>query len=240
MSASEAPAVRPTPLLQWGRALLKLEMFHPAGSTSGRAAAELAWKGDAVIEASGNGALAAAARARALGAALTVKPRGVFTHEMREALKLWGARLDAAAVPTLPPLDSDAAVAAYARTLGEELLRDLTQAPPLVVAPAGDRAALLGALQALQAKWPRVRAVALVAGDDELPDLPRAADLPAGVERVPVTRARAAQARSLLSRELGLLAGHAGAAAAAYAAEHGGVALVTSPGEREFSLERPP
>jgi len=34
-----------------------------------------------------------------------------------------------------------------------------------------------------------------------------------------------------------LLANHAGADAAAYARRHGGVAIVTAAGEREFSLE---
>ena len=72
--------------------------------------------------------------------------------------------------------------------------------------------------------------MALVAGDEELPDLPRG-------EGVPVTRAQARAARSLLARELGLLAGHASAAAAVYARDHGGLALVTGPGEREFSLD---
>jgi hypothetical protein len=43
-----------------------------------------------------------------------------------------------------------------------------------------------------------------------------------------------------VARELGLLASHAGAAAAVYAHEHGGVALITGPGEREFSLETVP
>jgi cysteine synthase len=238
MSASDATESRPTPLLRWGRALLKLEMFHASGSTWGRAAAELDWKGAGVLEASGNAALAAAARARALGAELIAVPRGVFTHEMREALKLWGARLDPAARPTLPRLD--AAVPAFARSLGRELAEQLTEAPAFLVAPAGEGAALLGALQALRDKWPQVKGVALVAADEELPDLPRAATFRSKIEQVPVSRAQAAQARARLSRELGLLAAHAGAAAAAYAAEQGGVALLGAPGEREFSLDRAP
>jgi hypothetical protein len=57
------------------------------------------------------------------------------------------------------------------------------------------------------------------------------------VERLAVSRRRASDARARLARELGLLAGHASAAAADYAREHGGVALVTGPGEREFSIE---
>jgi hypothetical protein len=83
-----------------------------------------------------------------------------------------------------------------------------------------------------------VRGVALLAADEELPDLPREAALPDGIERIRVTRAQAADARAKVTRELGLLASHASAAAAVYAHEHGGVALITAPGEREFSLER--
>src|SRR5439155_1335744 len=66
----------------------------------------------------------------------------------------------------------------FARTLGAELLEQLSEAPPLVVCPAADGAALLGALQALRQRWPRVRGVALIAADTELPDLPRSSDLP--------------------------------------------------------------
>jgi len=97
----------------------------------------------------------------------------------------------------------------------------------VVVAPAED-------IIAVRAR----RRVALIAADEELPDLPRHIELPADVERVPVTRAQAAAARSRVARELGLLATHAGAAAAVYAFEHGGVALLSAPGEREFSLDR--
>ncbi len=231
---------QPTPLLRWGEALLKLELLLPSGSASDRAAQEWDWRGagNAVIVASGNAALAAAKWARSSGVELTIAPRGVFTHEMRESLKLWGAHLDAALEPTLPPLDADAAAAIFARTLGAELVAELTAAPPLLVCPAGERAALLGALSALRGKWPAVRGVALLAADEELPDLPREAALPDGIERIRVTRAQAAEARAKVTRELGLLASHASAAAAVYAHEHGGVALITAPGEREFSLER--
>jgi len=241
MSNPDAILDRPTPLLRWGDALLKLEMFRPSGSCAGRAAQAWDWRGAgaAVIEASGNEAIAAAAWSRYSGVQIAIVPRGVFTHEMREILKLWGVQVGPQRQPTLPPLDSDAAAAIFARSLGAELLADLTVAPPLLVAPAGDRAALLGALSALRERWRDVRGVALVAADEELPDLPRHASLPDSVERVQVTRAQAAEARSRLARELGLLAGHAGAAAAVHANQHGGVALVTSPGEREFSLDRP-
>ncbi len=78
----------------------------------------------------------------------------------------------------------------------------------------------------------------LLAADEELPDLPRDSALPEGIERIRVTRAEASQAWARVARELGLLASHASAAAAVYAHEHGGVALITAPGEREFSLER--
>ena len=230
----------PTPLLRWGAGLLKLDLLLPSGTTSGRAAAE--WDfgdaGEAVIAASGNAAIAAAARARSSGVGLAVVPRGVFTHEMRATLQLWGVRLDPSARPTVPPLDSDAAIPLFARTLGAELLEQLAVEAPLVVCAAGERAALLGALEALRGRWPRVRGLALLAADEELPDLPREAELPDGVERLAVTRLVAAQARTRVARELGLLASHASAAAALYAHEHGGVALITAPGEREFSLER--
>jgi len=168
---------------------------------------------------------------------LAVVPRGVFTHEMRETLELWGARIDPQLEATLPALDSDAAAHLLARTLGAELIDDLEAPPALLVCPGGERAALLGALAALQEKWPSVRGVALLAAGEELPDLPREAVLPEGIERIRVTRAEASQARARVARELGLLASHASAAAAVYAHEHGGVALITAPGEREFSLE---
>jgi len=209
------------PLLRWDRALLALEMsrLSPAWDPA-RAGA---------VEATGNVAIAAAEWARRRGLQIAIVPRGVFTHEMREILKLWGVPM--AGKATLPPLDSEAAIAIFAQTYGAEL----PPKPALVVAAAGDRAALLGAISALG-----VRGIALVAADEELPDLPRSVDLPAAVERVAVTRRQAALARATVARELGLLAGHASAAAAVYAHDHGGVALVTSPGEREFSLDRSP
>ena len=234
----------PTPLLRWGAGLLKLDLLGTSGTTSGRVAEAWDFGGaaEAVIAASGNAAIAAAGRARACGVRLLVAPRGVFTHEMRETLQLWGVQLDPSARPTVPALDSGAAVAIYARTLGAELLAQLLAqlevAPPLLVCAGGEGAALLGALEALRSKWPAVRGVALVAADEELPDLPREVALPEGIERLAVPRAQAARARTRLARELGLLASHASAAAAAYAHEHGGVALITAPGEREFSLER--
>ena len=79
--------------------------------------------------------------------------------------------------------------------------------------------------------------VALLAADGELPDLPVEAPLPEDVERVRITFAQASSARSRLARTVGLLASHASAAAAVYAFEHAGLALITAPGEREFSLE---
>ncbi len=229
----------PTPILRWGAGLLKLDLLRASGATAGRAADAWDFGGaaEAVIAASGNAAIAAAGRARASGVRLVVAPQGVFTHEMRETLQLWGARLDPSALPTVPALDSDQAVPLYARTLGAELLAQLAVAPPLLVCAGGERAALLGALEALRSRWSFVRGVALVAADTALPDLPLEADLPAGIERVAVTRAQAAEARTRVARELGLLASHASAAAAAFSHEHGGVALITAPGEREFSLE---
>jgi hypothetical protein len=144
---------------------------------------------------------------------LEVALRGAVTHEMRETLKLWGVRLVQDGEPYAPPP------------------LELPELPELVVAPAADFAAI--------ASLP-VRKIALVAADEELPDLPLHAELPEGVERVAVTRAQAAAARSRVARELGLLATHAGAAAAVYVHDHGGVALLAAPGEREFSLDAPP
>ena len=206
-----------TPLLRWDSALLKLELLGDP---------RLAWPGGVTL--SGNQALAAAQSARGL---IAVALRGVVTHEMRQALRLWGATL----LPSAPPAPDLSAE--FARTLGTELAAELAQEPPLLVAPAGEASMLLGALRALRARWPKVRGVALVAGDAELPDLPREA--PEGVDRLAISFAQARDARARVARELGLLAGHASAAAAAYAQEHGGVALVTGPGEREFSLDPP-
>ena len=213
---------RATPLLRWGPALLKLELLGPPRRLVTQ---------PGVLEARGNAALAAAAGVRGL----TIVPRGPFTHEVRKGLELWGARLDPSARPTLASTDSDEAALLFQRTLGEELRQQLSEPPPLLVAPAGERAALLGALLALRTRWPSVRGLALAASDEELPDLP--AEVDSAFERVAVSRAQARVARARLARELGLLAGHASAAAAVYAFEHGGLALVSTPGEREFSLE---
>jgi hypothetical protein len=209
-----------TPLLRWGDALLKLELLRPRGSVSDRAPAPA---GPAAL--SGNQALSFARP----GAEFAL--RGVVTQEMRQALAIWGARIVGGAARWRP----DPAV--FAATLGKELLDQLARAPALIVCPAGEAEALAGAAAALRQRWPQVRAVALIAADVELPDLPLATDLSPGIERVAVTRMAAAEARAQVGRELGLLANHAGAAAAAYAHQHGGVAIVTAAGEREFSLE---
>ena len=209
-----------TPLLRWGDALLKLELFRPRGSVSDRAPAP---RGPA--EVTGNQALSFARP----DAELTL--RGAVTHEMREALRIWGVRL----VSGAPAWRPDPAV--FEATLGAELLEQLTDPPSVLVCPAGEGEALLGALAALRKRWPQVRGVALIAADAELPDLPRATELPQEIERVSVTRAAAAAARARLGRELGLLANHAGAAAAVCALDRSGVAIVTALGEREFSLE---
>jgi hypothetical protein len=151
--------------------------------------------------------------------------RGAVTHEMRKTLELWNARL----VQDAPRWQPDpAGMASELEGLDVSF----------VVAAAEDARALLAALEVLRRKRPSARAVALLAADVELPDLPLAADLPADVEQVRVSFAQASTARSRLARELGLLASHASAAAALHAFENGGgLALVTAPGEREFSLE---
>jgi hypothetical protein len=146
---------------------------------------------------------------------------------MRKTLEIWNAQLIGSAEAWQP--DPAALV--------RELVEALEVAPPLVVAPAADSAALAAVLPALQAKWPAVRGVALLAADIELPDLPLAADLADNLEQVRVGFAQASAARARVARTLGLLASHASAAAAVHAFEHGGLALVTAPGEREFSLE---
>jgi cysteine synthase len=174
---------------------------------------------------------------------------GAVTHEMRETLRIWGATFEQFAsreealrnarnMPgeALPPLDGPKASAELAGTLGAELLDDLTSAPAFVVAPAGAVAALLGAFQALRSRWPAVRAVALTAADEELPELPLKPELPAITTRA-VSFAEASRSRAELARTSGVLASHA-AAAAAMAARDGGLAIITSAGEREFSLER--
>lgn len=226
MPAFDALLDRPTPLLRFGRGLLKLELLRPTGGTEDRAVSLLT--GSGVLEATSGAALAAAAWSRARKLELVIRPRGRFTHEVRETLRIWGVRIDPEAQPTLPSLDSEAAVALYARSLGAELPET-----ELVIAPAGARAALLGC---------RARErLALIGADslerDELPDLPRETDLPSTLR---VSRDDAAAARQRLSRELGLLASHAGAAAAVVAFERGGIALLTAAGEREFSLDRAP
>jgi hypothetical protein len=212
-----------TPLLRWGNALLKLELFRPRGAVSDRAPPP----GDGV-ELTGNQALSFARP----GGELAL--HGIVTHEVREALRIWGTRVAARG----KPWDPDPAV--FDRTVGAELVAQLPAPPLLVVCPGADGAALLGILSALARRWPGVPGMALVAAEEELPDLPRSADLPSAIGRVEVTRADAAAARARVARELGLLVGHAGAAAAAWAHEHGGVAIVGGPGEREFSLDGSP
>ena len=147
--------MRPTPLLRWGNALLKLELFERAAQP----------------------------------------PRSAATHEMRETLKLWGGH---APVPAEEPIIA-------------EILKDLGAAPALVAGTEADSAALEQARQA------GIRTVV-----------------------VKVTPEEASAARARVARELGLLTSHASAAAAVYAFEHGGVAIVSGVGEHEFSIEQAP
>ncbi|HWE23867.1 MAG TPA: pyridoxal-phosphate dependent enzyme [Myxococcales bacterium] len=245
---------RSTPLLRWRGALLKLECLRPSGGFDDRALAifpALPRGIEATLAATAGSALAAARWARVHGIQLHVALYGAASHEMIEALRLWGATFER--FPTrqeallrsrqlrgevLPPLDGPRAAVELARTLGEELLQDVPSAPAVVIAPAGASAALLGTVHALRTRWPEVRAVALTAADEELPELPRDAGFP-GIETRAVSFAEASRARSDLARSGGLLASHAAAAAAALAGENG-LAIVTSAGEREFSLERAP
>ena len=248
----DEPTQRPTPLLRWRGRLLKLECLRQAGGVDDRAIGifpQLARGSEAALAATAGGALAAAGWARRRGVRLKVALYGSASHEMIEALRLWGAAFER--LPTredalrrarqlggelLPPLDGPKAALELARTLGQELLQDISAAPALVVAPAGASAALLGSVQALRTRWPEVRAIALTAADEELPELPRAGEFP-GVETRAISFGEASQARSDLARSSGILASHASAAAAALAGVNG-LAIVTAAGEREFSLER--
>jgi cysteine synthase len=238
---------RPTPLLRFRGALLKLESLRPSGESEDRALAifpALARGASASLAATPGAGIAAAGWARSRGVKLFLAIHGIATHETRETLRLLGARFEVVESPeaassrvsalgatVLPPLDGDEAVSAIEQSLGSELRSEAGTAST-IFAPAGARAALLGAVRAL----PGSRGVALVAADIEMPGLPRRGDLPAFLERRVVSRASCAQARARLAREAGLLASHASAMAGALAANEGGLALVTS-GEREFSLE---
>jgi cysteine synthase len=223
-----------------------------------------------VFAGSTGAALSAAGWARARGVELSVVLHGVVAHEARESLRIWAvpfeavrsrdealARVAARASRgemALPPLDGDEAALVVATSLGSELLSDAAAAglePVLLVAPAGPRAALLGALSALRARVPRARAIALCAASvaDELPELPFQGALRAepslGLEVRAVTRGEAAAARAELARTLGLLAGHGAALSSRIARDQEvpegccALALVTSAGEREFSLDAP-
>ena len=209
-----------TPVLRWGRGLLKLELLRPRGSVSDRVSAP-----QGPVRVTGNQALSIVRPGASVALA------GAVTHEMRATLAIWGARVIAEA-PDWKPDPGD-----FVRTLGAELLEQVVEAPPFLFCPAGESAALAGALQALRTRWPAVRGVALLAADQELPDLPSRAELPREIEIAKVGFAEAARARARVGRELGLLANHAGAAAAELAHDRGGVAIVTALGEREFSLE---
>jgi cysteine synthase len=248
----EDPIQRPTPLLRWRGALLKLESLLPSGSVDDRAVgifAQLPRETRAALAASATGAIAAAGWARRHGIALTVALYGAASQEMLEVLRLWGAQFErfasreealrrahALGGELLPSLDGPKAVVHLSRTLGEEVLRDVSSPPTVVVAPAGASAALLGTVHALRTRWPKVRAIALTAADKELPELPREDEFP-GAETRAISFSEASRARSDLARSAGVLASHAAAAAAAVAGE-GGLAIVTAAGEREFSLER--
>jgi hypothetical protein len=224
---------RPTPLLRFRGALLKLELLRASGGVDDRALPifpELPRGARASFAGSGGAALAAVAWARARGVELSVALEGVVTHEVRKTLGLYGTPL-AQARATLPRLDGEEAASAIERTLAREMPAGIR----VLVAAAGARAALIACSRALGPE----RVVALVAADEELPDLPRSATIE-GAELRRVARADCARARRELARSSGVLATHAAAMAAMVAVELGGAALVSASGEREFSLERGP
>ncbi len=264
--AFEALLRRRTPLLKVGRAFAKLECLRPTGGVDDRVVALWDKTADGPRLAAGTqgAALAGAAWARSRGISLTQLVHGPLTHEVRKALEVWGVAFEH--VPSraeawqrvakdplgLPPLDGDAAALRSSATLGRELVDELDEAglvPALLVAPAGARAALIGCALALRSRWPALRVVGLLGepGEAELPELPtEIAAHPAlsEIELLGISRAFAAKARASLTRRAGLLAGHAGAAAVQVADDRAAslegevaVALVTSTGEREFSLD---
>jgi cysteine synthase len=178
-----------------------------------------------------------------------------FTHVATrfEALQRVAREHKPGGPTVLAELDGWAASLRAAGELGAELLADLDEAgaaPGALVAASGATAALCGCALVLQKRWPDLAVVALCAapGEVELPELGGPLEafsaLPNFSARA-VTRAEAAQARRELARSTGLLAGHASAAAIAVAgqlaaqlpAERWAVALCTSTGERELSLD---
>jgi hypothetical protein len=149
---------------------------------------------------------------------MQVALQGLVTHEMRETLKIWRAELVAQAEEWQPDPS----------LLVNELEEQLSEPPKLIVAAGSESAAL----RALHKRWPAAKIVAIVS-DDDLPDLPRSSELPS----LKISREAAQAARVEVAHALGLLAGHGSAAAAKHAFENGGLALISSPGEREFSLD---
>jgi hypothetical protein len=152
---------------------------------------------------------------------MQVALQGSITHEMRETLKIWRAEVVAQAEEWQP--DPSALI--------DELLQQLEKPPSIVIAAASESAAL----RAVRKQWPRTSVLAITS-DDDLPDLPPSSEFPS----LRVSRAEANAARARVARTLGLLAGHGSAVAAVQAFERGGLALITAPGEREFSLDPPP
>jgi cysteine synthase len=222
---------RPTPLLRFRGALLKLELLRATGGVDDRALPifpELPRGAGASFAGSGGAALAAASWGRSRGVELSVALEGVVTYEVRKTLELYGTRVVADRA-TLPRLDGDDAAAAMERTLAREMPGGIR----VLVGPAGARAALLACARVLRLE----RLVALVAADEELPDLPSSATID-GAELRRVTRAECVHARRELARSSGVLATHAAAMAAMVAVEVAGAAIVSASGEREFSLER--
>ena len=213
---------------------------------------------------SGAELLAAAGWARARGLALHACVRGPITHEVDETRKLWGAQRVApgqtAQGLAMPTLSGPEAIEAYRRSLGTELPRQLgTDVPNWLIAPAGALAALLGAGLVLRELNPQLELIAIAGREEGLPELPSrdeaqvalarlGGEMPAlqplldRVRLAETTRDAAAKARAQLARKHGVSASHAAAAAIAEAASRAApdriaLAILSTTGEREFSLD---
>lgn len=258
------PLVRLAALIP-GRVLYaKVEQMLPTGSAYDRIAGPLLDaepKADpAVVAGSGSLCLAFAAAAARRGRAVTLFCPDSTLYEHRKLLEeypfavvlspggLEGAHQAAVASGgTLVhgPLAPEAAARCFERTLGAELVADLSGAalePDVVLAPWGSGALLSGVSAALRARWPALRTVPVCSADTGAIDgvVP-----PDGVPgSVAVSAAEAFAWRRLLATREGLLTGYGAAAAVAAAARllEGGerslpLVILVDAGDRYFSRD---